>query len=63
GLNSTILTQQVIPRIRQVAGGLNLPIIDVYSALANHPEYFSDGVHPNVEGSSVIAAKICDAIK
>ena len=64
GLNSTILTQQVIPRIRQVAGELNLPIIDLYAVLANHPEYFSDdGVHPTVEGSSVIAAKIYEAIK
>ena len=63
GTNSTILTQMVIPRIRQVAYELNLPIIDLYPALANHPEYFSDGVHPNVEGSSVIAAKIYESIK
>jgi lysophospholipase L1-like esterase len=63
GLNSTILTQQVIPRIRQVASELNLPIIDVYSALANHPEYFSDdGVHPTVEGSRIIATTIFEAI-
>ena len=63
GLNSTILTQQVIPRIRQVAGELNLPIIDLYSPLANHPEYFSDdGVHPTVEGSRIIATTIFEAV-
>ena len=63
GPNSTILTQQVIPRIRQVAGELNLPIIDLYSSLANHPEYFSDdGVHPTVEGSRIIATTIFEAI-
>ena len=62
GLNNTILTQQVIPRIRQVAGELNLPIIDLYTALANHPEYFSDGVHPTVDGSKIIASKIFEAL-
>ena len=63
GPNSTILTQQVIPRIRQVASELNLPIIDLYSPLTNHPEYFSDdGVHPTVEGSRIIATTIFEAI-
>jgi lysophospholipase L1-like esterase len=57
------LTQSVIPKIRQVANDTGLPVIDLNSALAGHPEYFLDGVHPNAEGSQAIAALIYDAIK
>jgi lysophospholipase L1-like esterase len=41
---------------------LNLPTVDVNSALANHPEYFDDGVHPNSDGAMVIASEINNAI-
>jgi lysophospholipase L1-like esterase len=57
------LTEGVIPRIQEVAEELNLPLIDVYTPLANHADYFSDdGVHPNSSGSEVIAAQIYSAI-
>jgi lysophospholipase L1-like esterase len=52
----------VIPRIEQVANAMNLPIIDVYAAFANHSEYFWDGVHPNSEGAELIATEIYKAI-
>jgi lysophospholipase L1-like esterase len=61
-LNSTILTEQVIPLIQQVANSLDLRLIDVYTPLLNHPEYFPDGVHPNSEGAQIIADTIYDAI-
>ncbi len=61
-LNATVLTQEVIPRIQQVANETGLPLIDVYTPLLNHPEYFPDGVHPNNEGAQVIANTIYDAI-
>ncbi len=52
------LEQGVIPRIEQVAKEQNLPTIDVYGAMAGHPEYFVDGVHPNNQGAEVIANEI-----
>jgi lysophospholipase L1-like esterase len=61
-LNCTIFVEDVIPRIKQVANDLGLPIIDVYTPLLNHPEYFPDGVHPNSEGAQVIANTIYKAI-
>lgn len=63
GLNSTAYAQEIIPRIHQVANDLGLPLIDVYTPLANYPEYFSDGVHPNAQGDQIIAQTIYQAIK
>jgi acyl-CoA thioesterase I len=62
-LTISIYTEQIIPKIRQVANDFGLSIIDVYTPLANHPEYFSDGVHPNVQGAQIIANTIYQAIK
>ncbi len=48
----------VIPSIEQVANETNLPIIDVYSALVSYSNYFPDGVHPNKEGTQLIAEEV-----
>jgi len=61
-LNSTNYVEGVIPRIKQVASDLGLPIIDVYSPLVNHPEDFYDGVHPNSAGVRIIVNTIYEAI-
>jgi acyl-CoA thioesterase I len=52
----------VIPTIEQVANQTHLPIIDVYSTLANYSEFFRDGVHPNEQGAILIANEIYKAI-
>jgi lysophospholipase L1-like esterase len=62
-LTSSFFSDQIIPRIRGVANDLGLPIIDVYTPLANHPELFLDGVHPNAQGSQIIANIIYQTIK
>lgn len=62
GLYNSNLEKGVLPEIERVASNLNLPTIDVYSALTGHLEYFKDGVHPNDEGAEVIANIINDAI-
>ena len=48
-------TSVVIPKIEQVANEMDLPLIDCYTPLLDHPEYFVDGVHLNDEGSQAIA--------
>jgi lysophospholipase L1-like esterase len=62
GLSTEYFILNVIPSVEQVAYKTNLPIIDVYSALVNHSDYFRDGVHPNSEGSKLIANEIYKAI-
>jgi acyl-CoA thioesterase I len=61
-LSNANLVEGVIPRIAQVAKELGLPTIDVYTAMAHHPEYSVDGVHPTEEGARLIAREICNAI-
>ncbi len=61
-LNNSNLIEGVIPRIEQLANEQGLPVIDVYDALVNHPEYFADGVHPNYDGAKIIANEIYRAI-
>jgi lysophospholipase L1-like esterase len=63
GPTNVNLLEGVIPRIQEVAEELNLPLIDVYTVLLNHADYFWDGVHPNSAGSEVIAAQVYSAIK
>ncbi|MGD6933622.1 MAG: GDSL-type esterase/lipase family protein [Candidatus Bathyarchaeia archaeon] len=63
GPNSTILVQQIIPQIRQIANETGLPLIDFYDEMAAHPKYSSDGVHLTFEGSKFVAEKVFHAIK
>lgn len=62
GLDNSNLEAGVIPKIEEVAYNLNLPTIDVNSALADHSDYFKDGVHPNDAGAEAIANIINNAI-
>ncbi len=62
GLPSTVLDNNVLPLVNQTAINLKLPTIDVHTPLLDNPEYFPDGVHPNVGGSEVIASQVYDAI-
>jgi lysophospholipase L1-like esterase len=62
GPNSTILEQQIIPQIRQIANETGLPLIDFHAEMATHPEYSSDGVHITEAGSRFVAEKIFEDI-
>lgn len=54
-----ILTEEVIPKIRAVARKTHVPVIDLYTELADKAEMFPDGVHPDARGARVMAAAIC----
>jgi len=55
GLNGTYLAQNIIPDVQQVAKQTGADLIDVYTAMLGHSTYFSDGVHPDSDGSAVVA--------
>ena len=62
-LKNVNLVEGIIPRIEQIANQEGLTIIDVYTALENHPECFQeDGVHPNSECATIIANEVYKAI-
>jgi lysophospholipase L1-like esterase len=60
--NNTYLASNVLPQIDNLADQLNLPTVDMYSALGNHSDYFVDGVHPDGDGAAIIASNVYDAI-
>jgi lysophospholipase L1-like esterase len=62
GYNDTYLTTNVIPSINTVADQMNLHTVDMYSAFGNHSDYFADGIHPNNDGSTLIASTMYDAV-
>ena len=62
GLSGTNLQEDVIPLIEQVADNMSVHVLDVNTALTNHPEYFVDGVHPNSDGAITIATEVSQAI-
>ncbi len=58
GPNSENFINGVLPRLQQVADDLKLPTVNVYPLLLDHPDYFWDGVHPDWQGSKVIANEV-----
>jgi lysophospholipase L1-like esterase len=54
GINDKNL-QEWIKRIDQLAGKMNLGVIDMHKALAGKPELLPDRVHPNTEGAGEMA--------
>lgn len=61
-INDSVITNGVIPIIKEVALEENLTIIDLNTPLRPHREYFPDTIHPNEEGSSLIAHIISKVI-
>ena len=62
GISGAIIHDQMLPLIRQVAAAKGVPVIDVDTPTAPHPELFPDGVHPNDTGYALIAQVIHDGL-
>src|SRR6185369_6542012 len=55
GISESVTVNEIDPIIRQVATQKGMPIIDIHTPTAGHPEYFQDGVHPTDAGYMVLA--------
>jgi lysophospholipase L1-like esterase len=62
GIDGTIIHDQMLPLIQQVATAKGVPIIDVDTPTAPHPELFPDGVHPNDTGYMLVAQVMYDGL-
>ena len=60
--NDSYLINNVIPEVNDLADQLNLTTVDMYHAFAEHPDYYLDGVHPNEQGSTLIASSMYDVV-
>src|SRR5262249_16865965 len=50
--------RELRPKIEQIGKDLNLPVIDLYSALDGRPDLFPEKVHPNPDGARLIAETV-----
>ncbi len=62
GINEKTVRDEIMPLIRQAAASRRVPVIDLHSALANRPDWFPDGVHPNAAGAANLAQVVCYAL-
>ncbi len=61
-ISDSVIFHGIIPIIKEVVKENKLKLIDLYTPLKSHPEYFPDTIHPNEEGSKQIARIIFQAI-
>jgi lysophospholipase L1-like esterase len=61
-IDGAVIHDQIVPLIQQLAVEKNLPTIDLNTPTTNHPEYFSDGVHPTDAGYALVATLMHDGL-
>ena len=54
-ISASVIADQIIPAIRNVAKAKGLLTVDAHTPLLPHLELLPDGVHPNVDGNKVLA--------
>lgn len=57
------VTNEVVPLIKKIAKQTNTPVIDIYAKTKGYPELFSDKIHPNAVGYTIIAESVYEAIR
>ncbi len=57
-----IIVNDIIPIIQQVAYNEDIEVLDMHSLLINRPDLFPDKIHPNDEGSRIIASRLYEQI-
>ena len=53
----------IISIIQETGKQYGLQMIDLYSLTEGHPEWFTDGVHPNLKGNTCIAEYLSQQLK
>jgi lysophospholipase L1-like esterase len=61
-INPTVVNEEIVPHVQQVATDADAPVIDVFGALSDHAELFQDNVHPTGPGAALLAQTVYDAL-
>jgi lysophospholipase L1-like esterase len=62
GIWDPAITKLVIPGLQQAAYTKNTEVIDMHQLLINHPEMMPDKIHPNREGSAIMAKRLFEVL-
>ncbi|MDO4462860.1 MAG: GDSL-type esterase/lipase family protein [Bacteroidia bacterium] len=62
-ITDSVIVNYVNPCIDTLAKNNNLPIIDMYSVMTPHLERIFDDIHPDSEGTKIMASAIAKVIK
>ncbi|WP_448700906.1 GDSL-type esterase/lipase family protein [Mucilaginibacter sp. AW1-3] len=62
-IRDSILTNEMLPDLKTIISKEKVKTIDLYHTFAGQANLVFDGVHPNKEGSALLAKKIYEAIK
>jgi lysophospholipase L1-like esterase len=54
-INGTVIHDEEVPLIRELAAQQLSPTIDLNTPTTGHPEYFVDGVHPTDSTYALVA--------
>jgi acyl-CoA thioesterase-1 len=63
GITQSILSDEIIPRIKAVGKAEGVKIIDLYSAFKDKSNLLPDGVHPDAGGATIIAEEVYSVVK
>lgn len=62
-LRKDIIEYEICPAVKEIADKKGIECIDMYNIFQGQKELFADGVHPNAQGSKILAQKIYEVIK
>ena len=62
-ISAACIANEIVPLQRKIAEEAHCPLIDIFTATANAPELFPDGIHPGDDGNSLIAQAMVAGIR
>lgn len=62
GIYDPVSRHEVAPRLRKAAFEEKVEVLDMYTLLIDRPELIPDRIHPEREGSAILAKKMCDQV-
>jgi len=62
-INDTVVNGEIQRMVREVAKQNHLQLIDLYTPLSNHKEWFPDNIHPNPGGTAEMARVVAAVLQ
>lgn len=62
-IRKTVIEDEIIPAVQRIADFKGIDCIDVYKVFDGKKKLFVDGIHPNVQGSRLLAKTVYESLK